>query len=317
MFDSVSIIIATKDRAEHLEPTLESISQARNPDHLDVELLVVDNGSTDDTATVARRTRVPFSDQRVVREPRQGLSHARNRALTEVRGDLLLWTDDDVRVPKNWIAGMTRPIRNGEADAVAGGVRLAPHLQRPWMQPWHRAFLASSERIEDEPVDDMVGANMCFGRHVLEEVPRFDPRVGAGALGLSEESTFAHQLREAGFHIAPAFDIVVEHHFDSSRLLRSSFLSSARKLGRSMGYLHHTHFPERSTVPEGPFRPYLELLELKAKLSFWRLLLQPERTDEGPPVSGWEKYYVRRIAYLEQTLEERDGLSPENVLPTS
>jgi len=315
MFDSVSIIIATKDRADDLESTLESIADARNPGPLTVELLVVDNGSTDDTTAVARQARVPFADQRVVYEPREGLSHARNRALSEARGDLLLWTDDDVRVPDNWIVGMTRPIRNGEADAVAGGVRLAPHLERPWMQQWHRAFLASSERIEQEPVDDMVGANMCFGRHVLDEVPRFDTRVGAGALGFSEESTFAHKLREAGFCIAPAFDIVVEHHFDPSRLLRSSFLSSARKLGRSMGYLHQTHFPERSTVPEGPFRSYLELLELKAKLSFWRLILQPERTDEGPPVSGWEKYYVRRIAYLEQTLHERGSLSPENVIP--
>jgi glycosyltransferase involved in cell wall biosynthesis len=316
MFDSVSIIIATKDRADHLESTLQSIADARNPDHLEVELLVIDNGSTDNTAAVARQIRVPVSDQRVVCEPRQGLSYARNRALTEARGDLLLWTDDDVRVPENWIEGMTRPIRKGEADAVAGGVRLAPHLERSWMQQWHRAFLASSERIEKEPVNDMVGANMCFGRHVLDKVPRFDTRVGPGALGFSGESTFAQELWNAGFHIAPAFDIVVEHHFDPSRLLRSSFLSSARKLGRSMGYLHHTHFPERSTAPDGPFRPYLELLELKAKLSFWRLVLQPERTDEGPPVSGWEKYYVRRIAYLQQTLQERGSLSPENVMPT-
>jgi glycosyltransferase involved in cell wall biosynthesis len=304
-FNSVSIIICTKDRAKHLKSTLASLSSVRSPEDLEVELVVVDNGSEDETVAVARRADVPFSAHRVVREPQPGLSHARNRGMEAARGKLLLFTDDDVRLPEQWIEGMTRPIRNGKADAVAGGVHIAPHLRRSWMKQWHRSFLASSERIEEEPLTDMIGANMCFGRHVLEKVPRFDPRLGAGALGFGGESTFADQLHRAGYHIAPAFDVVVEHHFAPCRLTRSYFLSAAERLGRSMAHIHRTHFPERSTAPEDRIRSYLELLELKAKLSVWRLLLRPAHQEDGPPVSSWENYYVRRIAYLKQALDKQ------------
>lgn len=303
--ESVSIIICTKDRSEHLEQTLASLARVHNPDDLDVELIVVDNNSDDDTAAVGRRQDVPFCSHRVLHEPRTGLSNARNRAFDAARGDLLLLTDDDVRLPKNWISRMTRPIRNGQGDAVAGGVRIAPHLERPWMEPWHRSFLASSRRIEEEdPLTDMIGANMCVGRHVLEEVSQFDPRLGPGALGLCGESLFALQLHRAGFQIAPAFDTVVEHHFDPSRLSRESFLSAAKRLGRSMAYIHHTHLPERSTLPEGQVQPYLELFLQKAKLLAKHLLRRPYK-DSRPPFMSWENYHVRRIAYLKQSLRER------------
>lgn len=303
--DSVSIAICTKDRANHLENTLDSLAGVQNPSHLTVELIVVDNNSTDHTAHVVHNQDVPFSEKRLVPEPRVGLAHARNTALDNASGDIVLFTDDDVRFPENWIAEMTRPIVDGGADAVAGGVRIAPHLERSWMKPWHRAFLASSDRIEDDPVTDMLGANMAFARYVLDEIPKFDPRLGAGQLGLSEESLFALKLYRAGFRIAPAFDVEVEHHFDSSRLSRDSFLSAARQLGRCKAYIHYTHLPERDLFPNEILKAYAQLLALKAKLFLKRQWLRPEKDDDRPPVPGWEKYYVHKIAYLRQGLRER------------
>lgn len=302
---SVSIIICTKDRAPHLERTLASLATVHNPESLDVELLIVDNNSSDETATVARQQAFDFHSTRVLHEPNEGLSNARNTALEAATGNILLFTDDDVRVPENWIAGMTRPIRNDTADAVAGGVRIAPHLTREWMEPWHLGFLASSHRIEKGPPTDMVGANMCFGRHVLSEVPRFDPNLGAGSLGLCGESLFATKLLQAGFQIAPAFDVTVEHHFDPRRLSRESFLSAARRLGRSMAYVHTHHLPARSTFPERLPRLYAELLGLRTKLFLKRQWMRPHQNDNPPPVPGWENYYVRRIAYLKQGIRER------------
>ena len=303
--DSVSLIICTKDRAPHLERTLASLATVHNPESLTVELLIVDNNSSDETASVARQQAFDFHSTRVLHEPNEGLANARNRALEVATGNILLFTDDDVRFPENWIAGMTRPIRTGNADAVAGGVEIAPHLTREWMEPWHLAFLASSHRIETDPPTDMVGANMCFGRHVLSEVPRFDPSLGAGSLGFCEESVFATKLLRAGFQIAPAFDIAVEHHFAPSRLSRESFLSAARKLGRSMAYIHYTHFPERDTFPENLIRAYTELLRMRATLGVKRAALRPQAQQQGPPVPNWENYHVRRIAYLKQAIRER------------
>lgn len=307
-FSSVSILICTKDRAEHLKGTLASLARVTIPSGLDVELIVVDNNSEDETAAVARQHEGPFHSSRVVHEERVGVSVARNRAIEEAEGDLLLFTDDDVRVPENWISGMTRPIREGDADAVAGGVQIPSHLERPWMKPWHRSYLASSRALErmSKPLTDMVGANMCLGRHVFSEIPGFDVKLGTGGhYGYCEESLLAYQLHEADYHIGSAFDVVVEHHFDPSRLSRAFFLSVARRLGRSMAYIHHSYRPERSSFPEGGLRPYLELMELRAKLFVKRVLRRPSRRTDGPPVPAWENYYVHRIAYLKQGLRER------------
>ena len=304
-FNSVSISICTKDRAEHLQQTLASLAHVHSPRDLDVELLIVDNNSDDHTTRVAQNQEVPFSQKRVIHEPRVGINHARNTALNHAKGSILLFTDDDLRFPENWVAEMVAPIQEGTADAVAGGVRIAPHLERPWMEPWHRAFLASSHRIGEDPVTDMVGANMAFARHVLDEVPDFEPRLGPGRLGFCGESLFAFKLHRAGFRIAPAFDVQVEHHFDPSRLSRNSFLSAAKKLGRSMAYIHNLHLPERSTLPDSLFQAYTQLLRLKTKLFLKRQWLRPHENKNGPPVPGWENYYVRRIAYLAQGIRER------------
>jgi glycosyltransferase involved in cell wall biosynthesis len=303
--DSVSIAICTKDRADHLENTLDALADVQNPNHLTVELIVVENNSADHTAQVVHSQDVPFSEKRLIPEPRVGVAHARNTALENATGDIILFTDDDIRFPENWIAGMTTPIVDGDADAVAGGVRIAPHLERSWMEPWHRSFLASSHRIEDDPVTDMVGANMAVARYVLDEIPTFDPRLGAGQLGFSEESLFALRLHRAGFRIAPAFDVEVEHHFSPSRLSRDAFLSAAKKLGRSMAYIHKHHLPKRSVFPDSRLHAYTHLLKLRIKLFLKRQWLRPHQRDTGPPVPGWENYYVRQIAYLEQSLRER------------
>ena len=82
---------------------------------------------------------------------------------------------------------------------------------------------------------------------MLEHVPAFDPNLGAGALGTEEETLFSWQSKEAGFRIASAFDVSVEHHFERSRLTRSSYINYKQKLGRSNAYVcHHWHHWEIS-----------------------------------------------------------------------
>jgi len=105
-----------------LEQTLWSIGRCRVPADVAAELLVVDNASTDDTAGVLNQTKLPNMPLRMLRRTRRGKSRACNRALAEARGDFFLFTDDDVRIPADWIEGMCRPLIDGSAEAVAGGV---------------------------------------------------------------------------------------------------------------------------------------------------------------------------------------------------
>ncbi len=270
-----SIIIVTRDRASDLKLTLEAMRDVRIPDGCGTELLVIDNGSSDETAEVVKSCEIPGIEVRYVLETLPGLSRGRNRALSEAKGEIFLCTDDDVRPPAEWIEEMCEPILTGEAEAVAGGVRIAPDLVRPWMTPLHRAWLASSEWIERGEPKNMVGANMVFSRVVLEKVSGFDPELGAGALGSGEESLFCSQLVTAGYRIADRLDLSMEHHFQASRLKRKSWLDAAEKLGVSHAYRGH-HW-EHWGCRFGGIRKFLS----DAKLSSWRAKHPSEMGDEG------------------------------------
>ena len=142
---SVSIIICTCNRSVALRETLTSFAELDIPLQMSVELIVVDNASTDDTAEVVASCNLTAIQVRYVHEPCRGKGYAYNRGMTEAQGEVFLFTDDDMRVPANWIAGMCEPVLSGQADAVAGGVKIAPHLERPWMTPGHKAWFAASD----------------------------------------------------------------------------------------------------------------------------------------------------------------------------
>jgi len=102
----VTVAICTWNRASLLDQTLARLGELAVPDAVAWEVLVVDNGSSDDTgAVLARHTSHPSPlPLRCAREECRGLSHARNRAVAEARGELIAWTDDDVQVDPDWLA---------------------------------------------------------------------------------------------------------------------------------------------------------------------------------------------------------------------
>jgi glycosyltransferase involved in cell wall biosynthesis len=237
----ITIVICSRNRATSLRETLEAIAACDIPKDWATELLVVDNGSIDDTANVLSSIQFSRISFRAVDEPRIGVSYARNAAVREARGEVMLCTDDDVRPSVNWVRAMCTPILSGDADAVAGRVHIARHLQRPWLTCVHRRWLA--EVPELAATREWVGANMAMRRDLFRMVPGFDPSLGPGASGFGEESLLFYQLREIKCRFVDGGeDSVVEHHFDPARLSRDAFLRDARKRGASCAYIqHHWH----------------------------------------------------------------------------
>ena len=296
-----SIILCTFERTSDLLTTLESIRHTQLPEGLSGELIVVDSSRTEDTRRALREefAAIPDLPLRVLHEPRRGKAHALNTGISAARGEILLFTDDDIRVPAGWIEAMIRPMLTGAADAVSGGVHLAPALHRPWMQALHRSWMADTHLLDPQAPEVLVGANMAFARHVLDKVPIFDPELGAGTdLGGCDESLFSMQLRAAGFRIAGAFHASVEHHFDPTRLERKNFRERARIEGRSAAYIayhwRHEHLP-------GPYRGIL-WSGFKLLVRRW-LLRSPWDSPEGSPL--WELAYLIRLHYFRQYLRER------------
>ena len=291
---SASIIICTLNRAHSLEAALESVSRLSVPEGLSVELLIIDNGSTDDTAEVVRRQSPKFPI-RYILEPQRGLSNARNRGVAEAVGSILLFTDDDVRLPEDWLRALCEPIIAGRAHAVSGGAEMAPHLRRTWMTPRHRGFLACGAADTPREKASLLGASMAVSRTVFERVPRFDSEIGPGRLGFYEDALFSWQVAHAGYRIA-VVDGVVEHHFDEKRLLSSSFVDHARKMGRSSAYVayHWAHKAVRM--------PMARLAACAAKLGIYRIF---NGSADAEGCSEREMSLTEALHFYRQYLVER------------
>jgi glycosyltransferase involved in cell wall biosynthesis len=294
----VSVIICTRNHAKELAETLQAIKHNCRAGPYPIELIVVDNGSVDDTAEVVRAFCSSQLNTKYIYEPRKGKAVCLNRALKETNADIIILTDDDVRPKREWIPTMCAPILEGRADAVAGGIKMAPHLRRNWMEDLHRMFLASTEAMDPDRMDIMIGANCAFSRRVLNKVPSFDPELGPGALGFCEDILFSHQLVKAGYRLTAVFDHPVIHHFNSSRLSRNSFVERARAEGRSCAYVMH-HWEHR----EIRFA-YLRLCAAFVRLQMGKRL-RGRKWPHQEGIAEWEFLSIRRLAFRRQYLRER------------
>lgn len=309
-----SIIICTRDRSAHLRETLRSLSRVSVPPGVTSELIVVDNASTDDTWELVSSFPLGNMPLCPVREHQPGQSLARNTGLAAAKGDIILFTDDDLRFPKDWLESMCRPLRAAVADAVAGPVVLAPHLERAWMEPIHRYWLAETEPDAPDKHHNMVGANMAFLRTVLARVPGFDPALGPGALGFADDTLFSRQLWAAGLKVAFEQSAPVEHHFQPERLTRVSLLDAARKRGETKAYVVH-HWEHREILA-----PAARMLQKRLQVALWyrrhpQLAAEPEGLPTGL-MYNLEAYHFYRHYLVERRKPrsyEKHGLTKKEL----
>ena len=100
----ITVAICTWNRSALLDQTLTRMGDLRIPAGVEWELLIVNNNCTDETDAVIEKHRsARVLPVRRLFESKQGQVHARNHAVSEARGELLIWTDDDVLVPPGWI----------------------------------------------------------------------------------------------------------------------------------------------------------------------------------------------------------------------
>jgi glycosyltransferase involved in cell wall biosynthesis len=123
-----SVVVPALDEARDLPGALESLLAQDVPD--EVEIIVVDNGSTDATAAVAASYGV-----RLVHEPVRGVCNARQAGVRAARGEVVVSTDADTMHPVDWLRRIDAAFRlRPDAVAVAGPCR---YVHPPW---WGRAF---------------------------------------------------------------------------------------------------------------------------------------------------------------------------------
>jgi len=198
-----SVVVCSYNGSRTIRECCENLRRLEYPDY---EVIVVDDGSTDDTASIAESYGF-----RVIRTANRGLSSARNTGLRAATGEIVAYIDDDASPDPHWLNYLALAFLDpaGAEIAGVGGPNIPPPgdglvadcVARSPGGPVH--VLLSDRRAEHIP-----GCNMAFRRSALEAVSGFDPQFRTAG----DDVDLCWRLQQAGFTLRFSPPAVVWHH---------------------------------------------------------------------------------------------------------
>jgi GT2 family glycosyltransferase len=206
----LSLIVCTRNRSERLEAFFDAIGRVRA--RVPWELVMVDNGSTDDTpsrlSALAGRlgARTTF-----VSEPRQGLGRARNAGVQGARGALLAFTDDDCYPAADYLDRIVEAFADPMRDYIGGRILLYDEEDHPITIRVDSTPISIPPRSV-VPTGLVQGANMAFRREVLQRIGGFDGALGPGTPFCNDDVDAVARASAAGFAGSYVPEPVVYHH---------------------------------------------------------------------------------------------------------
>lgn len=227
----VSIAVCTRNRPAELKLCLEGLKRL---DYPNLDLLIIDNAPEDEATE--RLVRDFYPGFRYICEPRPGLNWARNRAISEARGDIIAYTDDDVVVDQGWVRALARIFGTDQQVMAVTGL-VAPYeleteaqllfeqyggFGRGFERKWVRVDPKSGfHRFYQGTGQFGTGANMAYRRSLFDKIGRFDPAldVGTPTNGGGDLEMFFRVLKE-GYTLVyePAALVRHRHRRDYSQL---------------------------------------------------------------------------------------------------
>lgn len=225
----VSVIVCTHNGARTLDECLDGFDRLDYPDY---EVLVVDDGSTDDSRAMAERR-----GHTLLATDRRGLSAARNVGLAAATGDIVAYIDDDASPDQHWLKHLVRTFASGDYAAVGG-----PNVPPPGGTFTADCVAASPGGpnhvlISDHEAEHVPGCNMAFRRRQLVEIGGFDETFRIAG----DDVDVCWRIQEQGWRIGFSPGAVVLHHRrDSVR----AYLRQQYEYGKAEGLLERK-WPDR------------------------------------------------------------------------
>jgi glycosyltransferase involved in cell wall biosynthesis len=230
----LSLVICTRNRALQLAECLRSLTRLRYS--VPWELVIVDNGSKDETQDIINRYKesLPLT---IVIEPQAGLGRARNRGWMTSTGKIVAFTDDDCYPAEDFLASIALCFAEDARLGFIGGRILLhdPEDYRSTIQEKScRQKLSSREFL---PAGLIHGANFACRRMALESVAGFDERFGAGALfGSAEDCDILARMLACGWQGSYDPRPLVYHHHRRRTEVEVSKLRRGYDRGRGAYY---------------------------------------------------------------------------------
>lgn len=204
----VSFIIPVRNDAGRLACCLRSISDSQYPPEL-IEVIVVDNGSTDESASVARSLGAT-----VLSLPRLRLGELRNRAVSSAHGEVLAFVDADHEIVPGWVPSALSVLSEDSIAAVGAPCR--PPSPATWVQRLY-------DRLRRHPlgrdvVDWLGSGNLAIKRSAFEAVGGFDP-----SLETCEDVDLCRKLRSREYVLIADSRLQNVHYGDPPTLRQVFF----------------------------------------------------------------------------------------------
>ena len=276
----VSVIIATYNRAEILRETLASLA-ALAPRGLAHEVLVVDNNSSDHTRDVVES----FADRapvRYLREERQGKNFALNAAIEPARGELLVFTDDDVLVPPDWLDRYWEEYQAHPEIGFFGGniVSQFPEDAPRWATFPGIRFGQLDHGAESRVLrhnEHVHGANLAIPARLFRGGLRYDTGIGPAVTTARKgsETSLLVELRRQGLDGWFVAGAEVRHRIDCHPQMLSRRYHFRRRFAEARGYVYVGRSPRGTRtllgVPAGPLVAVIPAIGryLFAWITFW------------------------------------------------
>lgn len=201
----VSVVVCAYNEAATIDECLTSIENLTYPDF---EIILVNDGSRDATAAIARR----HESVAVLDIRNGGLGAARNVGLAHAAGDIVAYTDGDVRVDPDWLTHLVRPFLTSDVVG-AGGPNLVPADDPPMAQCIARAPGSPTQVMLDDRIAEHVpGCNMAFRRDALLAVGGFNPIY----LRAGDDVDICWRLQARGWKVGFAPSALVWHRHRAS-----------------------------------------------------------------------------------------------------
>jgi glycosyltransferase involved in cell wall biosynthesis len=296
---SISVLICTYNRSALLRETLAALHTMHAPDACSVEIIVVDNNSTDATTAVVAesigRARFPVV---LIQERKQGKSFALNAGLAAASGDVLALTDDDVLPAADWLVRIVQAFRTQDVTFVFG--KVLPRWQSApppeLLTPQAHAIWGPLAMVDygDTPTRYTptsrgqhlpIGANLAVLRSVLISVGGWRTDLGKvnNTLISGEDHEIFLRFRRRGCY-AGYYDpeIVVRHLVPTQRLTRRYFRRWFYWHGKTMALMLDDLYPEidMTTVPRVAGAPRFSYREALRQCVRWAA------TRRGDPLTG-------------------------------
>jgi glycosyltransferase involved in cell wall biosynthesis len=235
----LTVLFATRNRADILRNVLEAYSQIRPPDS-GWKMVVIDNGSTDTTSQVLASFARRLPLQSLI-EPKPGKNFALNAGLEHVEGDLTVLTDDDAFPKPDWLVQWRLAADTQISYSVFGGTIL-PRWETPpppwiqWVEDKGPVYTLTDSSQEEGPIAPYLvfGPNMAIRSTLFESGVRFDSSIGPRGTDypMGSETELVVRLGRAGHKAWFARNAVVEHFIRKGQLTQDWVLRRAIQWGR-------------------------------------------------------------------------------------